>query len=219
MNFYKEVYEQKWYWKGLLIGLLEESHKEYLQVSLQADSALTRHHEQMPQEPWRSRWLGERNIEQYAPTHACHTHCTSRQLATTADWRYDVPRDWLWVTCQMARVRWEARCKGFCCKELFNWTKCKEPTGMQTSAKSAWEIVQKLSSDKQQSTLIHKFGDHLGDSLPKLYCVDLVEAYITRESVSSRILSEKKRYDSPLPNWCSHEKPLANGRMGKENRY
>ncbi len=29
-----------------LIPLLEESHKEYLQVSLQADSALMRHHEQ-----------------------------------------------------------------------------------------------------------------------------------------------------------------------------
>jgi hypothetical protein len=32
--FYKEVYEQKWYQEGLLIAL-EESHKEYLQVSLQ----------------------------------------------------------------------------------------------------------------------------------------------------------------------------------------
>ncbi len=35
----------KWYWKGLLIALLEESCKEYLQASLQADSALTRRHE------------------------------------------------------------------------------------------------------------------------------------------------------------------------------
>jgi hypothetical protein len=48
---YKEVYERKWYWKGLLIVLLEESHKEYLQVSLQADSTLTGRHEQKPQEP------------------------------------------------------------------------------------------------------------------------------------------------------------------------
>jgi hypothetical protein len=45
-NFYKEVYEQKWYRKGLLIALLEDSREEYLQVSLQADSALMRHHEQ-----------------------------------------------------------------------------------------------------------------------------------------------------------------------------
>ncbi len=33
---------------------------------------------------------------------------------------------------------------------------------MQTSAKSTWEVVQKLSSDKQQSTLIHEFGNPLG---------------------------------------------------------
>jgi hypothetical protein len=43
---YKEVYEQKWYRKGLLIALLEESREEYLLVSLQADFALTRYHEQ-----------------------------------------------------------------------------------------------------------------------------------------------------------------------------
>jgi hypothetical protein len=35
----------------------------------------------------------------------------------------------------------------------------------------------------------------LEDSLPKLYCVDLVEAYVTGESVSLRILGEKKKYD------------------------
>jgi hypothetical protein len=44
-KFYKEIYKQKWYQKGLLIELLEESRKEYLQASLQADSALTCHHE------------------------------------------------------------------------------------------------------------------------------------------------------------------------------
>jgi hypothetical protein len=59
----------------------------------------------------------------------------------------------------------------------------------------------------------------LGDSLPKLYCVDLVDAYVTRESVSSRILCEKKRYDLQSPNGRLQEKPLAKGGMGKENRY
>jgi hypothetical protein len=44
-TFYQEVYEQKLTQKGLLITLLEESREEYLQVSLQADSALTRCHE------------------------------------------------------------------------------------------------------------------------------------------------------------------------------
>jgi hypothetical protein len=33
--------------------------------------------------------------------------------------------------------------------------KCKEPAGTQSSAKSACEVVQKLLSEKQQSTLIH----------------------------------------------------------------
>jgi hypothetical protein len=44
-NFYEEIYEQKLHWKGLIIALLEESREEYLQASLQADSALTHHHE------------------------------------------------------------------------------------------------------------------------------------------------------------------------------
>ncbi len=70
-----------------------------------------------PQEPWRSRWPQERDVERSAPTHACHTHCASRQLGTTADWSYDVPWDWLGDACQMARVRWGTRCEGFCSKE------------------------------------------------------------------------------------------------------
>ncbi len=113
-TFYQEVYKQKWYQKGLLITILEESCKEYLQASLQADSALTRCHEQKPKEPWRSRWPQERDVEQSAPTHAHHTHCASRQLGTTADWRYAVPpQDWLREACQMARVCWGTHCKGF----------------------------------------------------------------------------------------------------------
>ncbi len=31
--------------------------------------------------------------------------------------KYDVPWDWLWEACHMARVHWEARCKVFCSKE------------------------------------------------------------------------------------------------------
>jgi hypothetical protein len=70
-----------------------------------------------PQESWRTRRPRERDIEQSALAHAHHSHCTSRQLCTTADWRYDVPRDWLQEACQMVRVRWGTRCKGFCSKE------------------------------------------------------------------------------------------------------
>ncbi len=72
---------------------------------------------EMPQEPWRSRWPQERDIEQSALTHTCHTHCASWQLGTTANWRYDVPRDWLRDACQMARVWWGTHCKGIRSKE------------------------------------------------------------------------------------------------------
>ncbi len=44
-------------------------------------------------------------------------------------------------------------------------------TGMRSSAKSAWEVIQKLSSDKQQSTFIHKFGNPLG--IPFMSCTAL----------------------------------------------
>jgi hypothetical protein len=57
----------------------------------------------------------------------------------------------------------------------------------------------------------------LEDSLPELYCIDLVEAYVMQESASSRILCEKKRYDLHSPNRHLHQKPLAKGRKGKEN--
>ncbi len=69
------------------------------------------------QEPWRTRRLREKDVEWLAPTHAHHTHCASRQPGTTANQRYDVPWDWLQDACQMARVRWGTRCKGFCSKE------------------------------------------------------------------------------------------------------
>jgi hypothetical protein len=57
----------------------------------------------------------------------------------------------------------------------------------------------------------------LEDSLPKLYCVDLAEAYVIQEKASLRILCEKKRYDLRLPNGHLHQIPLAKGGKGKEN--
>jgi hypothetical protein len=89
----------------------------------------------------------------------------------------------------------------------------------QVSVKSAWEVIQKLSSDKQKINIYLQVWKSLGDFFPKLYCIDLAEAYVTRENVSSEILREKKRYDLRLPNGHLHEKPLAKGGMGKESRY
>ncbi len=101
--FYKEVYVQKWYRKGLLIAF-EEFPNKYLQVSHQGFSPIMWCHEHDPQEPWRSRWPQERDAEQSAQTHACHTHYAYRRLGTTDNQRYDVPRDWLWGSCQTAAV-------------------------------------------------------------------------------------------------------------------
>jgi hypothetical protein len=49
---------------------------------------------------------------------------------------------------------------------LLHGEMCKELTGMRSSAKSAWGVVQKLSSDKQQSTLTQEFGNPLGIPCP-----------------------------------------------------
>jgi hypothetical protein len=91
----------------------------------------------------------------------------------------------------------------------WNAIKCKEHLGNCPEAVIRQATINLYSQ-------IWKF---LGNTLPKLYCVNLVEAYVTQENVSSSILLEKKRYDSRLPNGGLHEKPLAKGRTGKENRY
>jgi hypothetical protein len=90
----------------------------------------------------------------------------------------------------------------------WNVIKCKERLGNCPEAVIGQATIN-LGSQVWKS---------LEDFLPKLYCVDLVEAYVTQESASLRILCEKKRYDLQLPNGRSHEKPLAKGGNGKENQ-
>jgi hypothetical protein len=90
--------------------------------------------------------------------------------------------------------------------------------------------VRTFISNKVQGTHwnANKCQEHLGNcpeavvrqaTISELYCIDLAVAYVTQESVRSRILCEKKRYDLQSPNGCLHEEPLAKGRTGKENRY
>ncbi len=59
----------------------------------------------------------------------------------------------------------------------------------------------------------------LEDSLPKLYCIELVEAYVTGESAGLKILCEMKRYELRLPNGRLHQKPSEKGGKGKEYWY
>ncbi len=87
-----------------------------------------------------------------------------------------------------------------------NWNaiKCEEWLG------SCPEAVRQATIN-----LYSRVWKSLGDSLPELYSIDLAEAYVTRESVSLRILCEKKSYDLQAPNERLHEKSLAKGGMEK----
>ncbi len=91
----------------------------------------------------------------------------------------------------------------------WNAIKCKERLG------SCPEAVVRQATINLDSQV----WKSLADSLPELYCIDLVEAFVTWENVSSRILREKKRYDLQSPNGRLHEKPLEKGGTGKENRF
>jgi hypothetical protein len=90
-----------------------------------------------------------------------------------------------------------------------NTNKCQECLGNRPEA-----VVRQATI-----SLYSQVWKSFEDSLPKLYCIELAKAYVTQESVSLGILCEKKRYDSRSPNGRFHEKPLAKGGMGKENRY
>ncbi len=148
-----------------------------------------------------------------------HTHCTFRQLGTTATQRYDVPRDWLLNWCQLARVCWETHCKGTCSKEhphiasgnvrgtYWNKIKCKERYGNPPETVIGQAAIN-LDSWVWKS---------LEDSLPELYCAYLAEAYVMRESTSLGHLHRKKsKVDTQWPNGGSHQKPSAKSRNGKE---
>jgi hypothetical protein len=91
----------------------------------------------------------------------------------------------------------------------WNGIKCKEHLG------SCPEAVVRQATINLNSQV----WKSLEDSLPKLYCIELVEAYVTQESVSLRILCEKKRYDLQLPHGHLQEEPSAKGGTGKENQY
>jgi hypothetical protein len=91
---------------------------------------------------------------------------------------------------------------------IWNAVKCKE------HLRSCPEAVIRQAT----INLYSQVWKSLGDSFPKLYCVDLAEACVMQESVSLKIYV-KKRYDLQSPNGHLHEKPLAKGGMGIECRY
>jgi hypothetical protein len=120
-------------------------------------------------EHWRTQ---ERDAEYLAPTIARIIHSASEPLGMTFAQRYDVPWDWLWDACHMAGIRWGFCCKGFCSKEGPHYR-------FEQSAR------------KLAINLIQEFGNPLGIPYPSC-TAKLSGAYVTQESVSSRILVSKK---------------------------
>jgi hypothetical protein len=92
---------------------------------------------------------------------------------------------------------------------IWNAIKCKEHLRSHPEA-----VIRQATIN-----LYSQVWKSLGDFFPKLYCVDLAEAYVMQENVSLEILREKKRYDLRLPNGRSHNKPSTKGGTGKESRY
>ncbi len=171
-----------------------------------------------PQEPWRTRRPQERDVERSALTHVHHTHCTPRQLGTTADWRYDVHRDWLQEACQMARVRWVTHCEKFCSKEGSHYQ-------MEQSARNQLECNQVQRAPEKSSSSCHQTSNNqpLFTSLeiPLGFLSWAVLHWLSGGLCHARKcqfedLYEKKRYDLRLPNGRLHEKPSAKGGTGRE---
>ncbi len=73
VNFYEEVYEQRWYQKRTPHCITWGVPQRVPQASLQADSALTRCHKQKPQEPWKIRWPQEKEHWAIRPN-PCASH-------------------------------------------------------------------------------------------------------------------------------------------------
>ncbi len=174
-----------------------------------------------PREPWRTRRPQERDVEQSAPTHVHHTHCASRQLGTTADRRYDVPRDWLQEARQMARVHWGTRCEGFCSEEGPHYC-------IDQSARNQLERDQVQRAPEKLSRSCHQTSNNqpLFTSLeiPWGFLSQAVLHWLSRGLCHARKyqfedLCEKKRYDLQSLNGHLHEKPSAKGGTGKECRY
>jgi hypothetical protein len=91
---------------------------------------------------------------------------------------------------------------------IWNAIKCKERLRSRPEA-----VIRQATIN-----LYLRVWKSLGDSFPKLYCIDSAEAYVTQKNVRSEIFCEKKSYDSQSPNGRLHEKPSAKGGTGKESR-
>ncbi len=116
-------------------------------------------------------------------------HGASRPLGTTATQRYDIPRDWLWDACHLARVRWGARCKGFCSEEGLHY-RIEQRTRNPLEGDQVQRALRNFPEaviGQGTVTLIHEFGNPFRIPSQAALCY-LTEAYVLQESESSRVL-------------------------------
>jgi hypothetical protein len=94
----------------------------------------------------------------------------------------------------MARVHWGTRCEGFCSKEGPHY-RMEQSARNQLERDQVERALEKSSGSCPQTSNNQPYSQgwkSLGDFSPGLYCVDFVEAYVTRENVSLRILTRRK---------------------------
>ncbi len=173
---------------GLLIAFLEESHKSTSSIStgrLCSDSLSGAEALGSQKNKTTTRKGTLSNHLNSRASHPLHSYAVGYYSQS----KYDVPRDWLREACHMARVRWETRCKGFCSKEgLHYWM--EQSVRNQLERDQVQRALEKLSDSCLQSSNNQPYSQgrkSLGDSSLRLYCIDLAEAYVMQENVSSRI--------------------------------
>ncbi len=165
------------------------SHARVPKASLHADSALTCHQEQKPQDPRRTRWLQEKGRWAISPNSRASHPLHSYAVGYYSQSNQEVSWDWLREACQMARVRWRTRCEGFRSKEgLHYWVEWSEKNQLERN--QVQRALDKSSGSCLQTSNNQPYSQgwkSLWDSSPGLYCIDLAEAYVTQENVSLRI--------------------------------
>jgi hypothetical protein len=178
---------------GLPIAFLLESCKKP-QASRQSDSILICHQKKKPQEPTQTSWPQEKGRWAITPdsrmSHQLHSHAFGSYSRS----KYDFLREWFQEACHLARVRWEARCEGFCSKEGPHY-RLEQKVRNQLERDQVQRAIEKSSSSclltsNNQPYLQGQKSVH--NSSPGLYCVYLAEAYVAQENVSSRLSTRRK---------------------------
>jgi hypothetical protein len=185
---------------GLLITFLQESRMSTSSIStIRLCSDLLS--EQKPQDPRRTRWLQEKGRWAISPNSRASHPLHSYAFGYDSQSKCDVPWDWLWEACHMARVHWEARCKEFCSKEGPHYQ-------LEQSVRNQLEHdqVQRVLEDKQQSTLFTSLEIPL--RFQSRAVLHWLSGLMSHKKVSVWGFRQEKRDDSRSPNGCLHEKPL-----------